>query len=191
MSEDSVKDKKKQLRDTYTELRKSLNPEITLEKSRKIQKKLIDLDSFMNAEIIHTYISMNDRNEVNTHELIETALQQGKSVVVPRIEDDNRLSHHKIQGLDDLETNDWGVPEPPGEADTKPAEPDLILVPMVSGDKIRNRLGYGKGYYDRFLKETVGIKVGLLFDIQVYDQVLPTDKYDVQLDLLITESRIL
>ena len=191
MSEDSVKDKKKQLRDSFTELRKSLNQEIVLEKSRKILKKLIELESYRNAEIIHTYISMNDRNEVNTHELIETALQQGKSVVVPRIEDENRLSHHKIQGLDDLKTNDWGVPEPRGKADTKPADPDLILVPMVSGDKYKNRLGYGKGYYDRFLKETVGVKVGLLFDIQVYDHVLPTDKYDVPLDLLITERRIL
>jgi 5-formyltetrahydrofolate cyclo-ligase len=191
MSEPSVKARKKQLRDKFTELRMSLGRDLALIKSKEIQNRLFDLDFFSKAEAIHTYVSMNERNEVDTHDLIRNTIRLGKQVIIPRIESGMRLSHHRIQSIDDLEKNEWGVPEPEGEADAGPGDPDLILVPMLSGDHLRNRLGYGKGFYDRFLKETKGVKVGLLFDIQISDEQLPVNDFDVPLDLLITESKIL
>lgn len=190
MNKPSVKALKKQLREKFTELRMSLGRELALSKSRQIQNRLFDLEIFSSAETIHTYVSMNERNEVDTHDLIQNSIRLGKQVIIPRIESGMKLSHHRIQNIDDLERNEWGVPEPAGKADAEPDDPDLILVPMLSGDQFRNRLGYGKGFYDRFLKETKGVKIGLLFDIQMYDERLPVNDFDVPLDLLITESKI-
>lgn len=190
MSYEPVKLLKKELREKYTELRMSLNAQSAEEKSREIHQHLFKLKVFMDSKTIHTYVSMNHRNEVDTFLLIHEALQMGKNIVIPRIEDDTQLSHHQISDTANLKRNEWGVPEPTGEGITAHEALDLILVPMLSGDQFRNRLGYGKGFYDRFLKETDAFRIGLLFDIQMYDKRLPVNKFDVTLDLLITESGI-
>lgn len=191
MSNESIKKRKKELREKFTELRMSLDKKSADEKSNEIHQHLFASNAFKNSKTIHTYVSMNHRNEVDTFQLIDQALQMGKNVVIPRIEDDIELSHHQIRGTENLKKNDWGVPEPTGEGSVEPEDLDLILVPMLSGDRFRNRLGYGKGYYDRFLKQTDAVRVGLLFDIQMYDERLPVNKYDVQLAMLITESGII
>lgn len=190
MNKDSVKRHKKELREKFTALRMSLDKQSTEKKSAQIHQHLFASSMFANSGTIHTYVSMNHRNEVDTLALIHTSLQKGKSVVIPRIEDEVQLSHHQINSTGDLKRNEWGVPEPAGEGIINPEDLDLILVPMLGGDRFRNRLGYGKGFYDRFLKETDALKLGLLFDIQMYAKRLPINKYDVQMDLLITESGI-
>lgn len=191
MSDESVKQRKKELREKYTELRMSLDKKSAGEKSIEIHQHLFASNEFKNSKTIHTYVSMNHRNEVDTFQLISQALKFGKNIVVPRIEDDVELSHHQISDTGHLKRNEWGVPEPTGEGTVEPKDLDLILVPMLSGDRYRNRLGYGKGFYDRFLKQTNAVRIGLLFDIQMYDKKLPVNRFDVQLDLLITESGIL
>ncbi|PWN07575.1 5-formyltetrahydrofolate cyclo-ligase [Rhodohalobacter mucosus] len=191
MSDESVKKIKKKLREKYTELRMSLDADSTEAKSREIHRHLFSTGVFLDSKTIHTYVSMNHRNEVDTYLLIENALELGKNIVVPRIESDTQLSHHHISSTGHLKRNDWGVPEPKGKGTASPEELDLVLVPMLSGDYERNRLGYGKGFYDRFLKQTDAVKIGLLFDIQMHDKQLPVNRFDVPLDLLITESGVI
>jgi 5-formyltetrahydrofolate cyclo-ligase len=119
-------------------------------------------------------------------------MKHGKEVVVPKMKRSGKLSHFRIDSLDQLTENKWGVAEPRGDKVNlvRPDRIDMVIVPMVSGDMHKNRLGYGKGYYDRFLEGVNAVKAGILFDVQLYQNELPTDSFDVKLDFLITESKI-
>ena len=188
----TVEEEKKRLRKRFVSARNGLSSNELFFKSRLISSRFINTKAYLNADVIHCYISINRQNEVATRNLIEHMLGQGKKVVVPKMEGEGRLSHFYIQGLDELTENSFGVAEPKEkkQCSAKVDNFDLIIVPMVSGDMFKNRLGYGKGYYDRFLEGVNATKVGFLFDLQLYNEKLPTDKFDVQLDILITESKI-
>jgi 5-formyltetrahydrofolate cyclo-ligase len=101
---------------------------------------------------------------------------------------EGKLSHIRLDSLKDLRKNSLGVPEPVGGRKFSVDDLDLVIVPMVAGDRKKNRIGYGAGYYDRFLTNCSAPKVGLLFDCQLYDDTLPVESFDIPLDILITES---
>lgn len=188
----TVAEQKKRLRNKFLTARKALSSNDLLSKSRFIASKFINTKAYQQSQIIHSYVSINRQNEVETRNLIHHMLDHGKKVVVPKMEKEGKLSHYRIRGLDDLIENNWGVSEPAKDNSQYITSDsiELVIVPMVSGDMDRNRLGYGKGFYDRFLEDTEAVKIGFLFDIQLYGDRLPTDRFDVQLDMLITESMI-
>lgn len=188
----TVVEQKKRLRKRFLSARKALSSNELYLKSRFITSKLISTKEYLKADFVHCYVSMNRKNEVETRNLIQHMLDHGKKVVVPKMENMGQLSHHEIKGLDELTENKWGVAEPikNSKLSVNKRSIDLVIVPMVSGDKYKNRLGYGKGFYDRFLEGIHATKIGFLFDLQMYEQGLPTDNFDVQLDMLITESKI-
>ena len=188
----TVEEQKTRLRKRYITARKTLSSNDHFSKSRFISSRLINTKAYLDADIIHCYVSISRQNEVATRNLIEHMLSEGKKVVVPKMESQGRLSHFYIRGLEELTENRWGVAEPAlvDQNTAKVENFDLIIVPMVCGDRYKNRLGYGKGFYDRFLEGVSATKIGFLFDLQLYDEKLPTDKFDVQLDMLITESKI-
>ncbi|MEX0646589.1 MAG: 5-formyltetrahydrofolate cyclo-ligase [Balneolaceae bacterium] len=179
---------KKKLRAHFLDARKNLSSTAVIEKSNQIIEKLVNLSLFKSSRVIHCYVSMNIRKEVHTHEFINQSIQKEKKILVPKMKSGGRLSHSAISSLDELEINEWGVPEPVTENYPDSSGIDLVIVPMVSGDRKLNRLGYGMGYYDRFLKDLSAFKIGLLFDCQLYDKALPVEEFDIPLDMLITES---
>ncbi len=189
----TVEEQKKFLRNKFIAARKDLSTNEVFSKSRFIFSKLINTELYRKAVTIHCYVSISRQNEVETRNVIQHMLAHGKTVVVPKIEKETLLTHYEIDDLGALTENRWGVAEPDANNKTPVAadELDLVIVPMVSGDKKKNRLGYGKGFYDRFLSGVSAPKTGVLFDVQLYDHILPTDRYDVQLDMLITETKIL
>ncbi len=89
----------------------------------------------------------------------------------------------------DFEKGAYGIEEPQGGIYVSPESFDVILVPLVAFDERKNRLGHGKGYYDRYLKKTFGLKVGIAFEAQKRDSVT-TDENDVKLDLIVTEEKV-
>lgn len=188
----AVNEKKRKLRKRFIELRKKMSAIEVYSKSCFIFSKLINTEEYQNAEIIHCYVSISIQNEVETRNMIQHMLDHGKIVALPKIEKNGRLSHFIIQDLEELQENKWGVAEPvannKNRLDTNVL--DLVIVPMVAGDEQKNRLGYGKGYYDRFLSGLRATKTGVLFDAQLFKNTLPRDKFDVQLDMLITESTL-
>lgn len=188
---DDPKHLKSILRNRFLGVRDNLSRESVLAKSRRITDHLMNLPGYRTATVIHTYVSMVERNEVHTHNFVEKSLGLNKTVLVPKMKTKGELTSAAISSLDELAANSWGVPEPQQENDADFSEIDLIIVPMVAGDRQKNRLGYGMGYYDRFLSKTNACKAGLLFDCQIYDGVLPTEEFDVPLDMLITESGII
>lgn len=191
MSDDNRKAEKQRLRSRYLEIRRQINPEQAEYLSNAIRTHLQSLSEYINAHTIHTYISMNHRNEVDTRKLISEAMLTGKDIVAPKMKEQSKLDHIKLKDLSEIKKNSWGIPEPTGKKEADLSNIDLVIVPMLSGDFKKNRLGYGKGYYDRFLKKIEAVKIGILFDIQFYEGTLPVNRYDVALDILITENKII
>lgn len=182
---------KEELRRRLLEQRKAI-PESTFQTaSAGIVQKLKQQKEFRDAGVIHCYVSMNSRREVDTHGLIKEILSSGKKVVVPVTNfQEGILSHIQLNSYDKLEANKWGVPEPGDGKEILPEELELVIVPMVAGDESCNRIGYGEGFYDRFLDQVTCPKIGLIFERNVVKKI-PVEDFDVPLDKIVTESRVI
>lgn len=142
---------------------------------------------FQAAEIVASYVSV--RKEVDTHRLIEYALKVGKRVCVPVTKRKGVMVFQEISSLDELKSARFGLMEP--EYDTErivaPEYLDLMMVPGVAFDRQGNRLGFGGGYYDRYLAHCDATSVGLAYGFQIVDDI-PTEGHDVRMDGLVTEN---
>ncbi|MFO7799000.1 5-formyltetrahydrofolate cyclo-ligase [Rhodohalobacter sp.] len=186
-----IREQKKSLRKFYQQRRMQIPKPQLVSLNTAIFDKAVSLKEFKEADAIHIYASMSERNEVDTFSIMEYALRNKKRVIVPIMMEAGKLKHCEIDSTSSLKKNSWGVPEPVDQKLLDQINPDVIFVPMLAGDLQKNRLGYGKGYYDRFLASTNSVKAGLLFEKQLSDEPIPVDSYDVPLDMLITEKRIL
>ncbi len=180
---------KEELRNHFLKERKKLSDTEVETKSTEIIHRLLQLHAFQEADIVHSYVPIKKNHEVDTAQLIHHCFDTDKKIVVPKMLEQGKLQHLEIESFDDLKKNSWGIPEPDKGKEISVERLDLIVVPMVAGDRFKNRLGYGQGYYDRFLEKSDAIKIGLLFDCQLFEKKLPVEKFDVPLDILITESQ--
>lgn len=161
------------------------------EKSMQIARHLYNWEVYQKAETIHTYVSSQSKHEIDTFHIIESAIASGKRVAVPKMAGQSKLKHYRLPSTDYLKPNKWGIPEPDGTPELDVSQLDLILVPMAVTDKNLNRIGYGKGYYDRFLEGSEAIKAGLILDRLIHCEILPADKHDIPMDFVISESGII
>ena len=173
-------------------LRGALSGESIGIKSRDIAQKLKDLAEFKACRNILFFLSLPD--EVQTDGMIQKALDLGKKVYVPLVDaKSRRLNLSEIPGLDiEFEEKRFGIREP-GLSHIKIVSPsalDFVLVPGVAFDRKGGRIGYGAGYYDRFLKEVSGhvTRVGVAFDFQVLDSI-PQTEFDVPVQKILTEKQ--
>ena len=173
---------KENIRKELLSVRKSINNKEEL--STIIVNRILDLDIYQRSKVIALYNSFD--NEVDTSYLIKKSLLE-KIVLLPRIEND-KMIFVKINNDTKYQKSNIGVMEPIG--DVYSHEIDLIIVPGVSFDKNLNRLGFGKGYYDRFLSNQDIYKIGICFDKQLVNN-LPVDNYDIKMDMVITEKKVL
>lgn len=183
--------KKEELRQHLLAQRESIPEPEFYGASADIIEELKEQKEYQDAGTIHCYVSMNERREVETRVLIKEMITKGRDVAVPVTEFENgTLTHIRLASYFDLEENKWGVMEPAEGEQVTPEEIDLVIVPMVGGDERCNRIGYGEGFYDRFLKDVNCTKIGLSFDINIVEE-LPTEDFDIPLNKIITEKRIL
>lgn len=187
----TISELKSSLRQHHHTLRRSLRNSEWKRHSRRIIQKLLASDEFRSASAVHTYVSMENNREVYTGDLIQTCITSGKQVVVPRMKSAGELTHHEITSLDSLAVNEWGVYEPSKKNEVELPDNLLVIVPMVAADFNRERLGYGKGYYDRFLSSVNTIKTGLCFNFNLSWTPLPTESFDVKMDKIISDQFIL
>lgn len=186
-----VQQQKQDLRDEVLSKRERISESEWRSKSEKIIGHLLNADFYKTAEVVHTYISMNKRGEVCTDLFIEQLFKDKKRVAVPITNfTDNTLSHSEIGPSTDLIENKWGVREPKNVKPIQVSELDLIIVPMAAADLKGNRLGYGKGFYDQFLKQTQALKAGLVFDQFLFKEI-PVEEFDEKLDVIITEEDVI
>jgi phosphatidylglycerol:prolipoprotein diacylglycerol transferase len=186
--------RKQKLRQEYLKTRAALTAREREEKSRAIFTRLVALDVYKEAEIVLAYMDYN--NEVRTTGWIEQALaQKAKRVFCPRVVDGN-ISFFEITALADLKPGFKGIKEPSGEslrfdAEVCAASKCLLLMPGVAFGRDRARLGYGGGYYDRFLHKYPALPtVALAYDCQLAENV-PSGKNDRKPDMIVTEKEII
>jgi len=172
-------------------LRQSLRESEWKYLSSKIIDRLVMTEEFKSASSIHTYLSMKKNREVFTIDLINACLGSDKKVIVPKIKSEGILSHHQLSTLSSLSENKWGVMEPISDIEVDLPDDLLLIVPMVAADFMRNRLGFGKGYYDRFLNSLSFKKIGLCYSMNMNWTPLPVDSFDIKMDKVITEQFIL
>lgn len=186
-----IKEEKTKLRSKLLDERAQLTTRQYLDKSETIIHHLKQQPEFKRGETIHCYVSLNERNEVNTRPLIQYLVRSESNVVVPITHfNSGKLSHVYLQDYSDLQQNKWGVMEPEGGKKADPSDLDLVVVPMVGGDRQKNRIGYGKGFYDRFLSQITAPTIGLLFESCLLEKV-PVETFDVPLGKLITEKEVI
>ena len=174
---------KQTLRKEYLEIRKNiLDKDI---KSKLIFNKIVNTIEYQSANTIAIYKSLN--SEVNTNKLIDYSLSIGKTIALPRVENNN-LSFYKITDKTNLIKSNFGILEPPkNQVNYLPkSRIDLIIVPGICFDKKGNRIGFGKGYYDRYLMNTKMKKIGICFTQQLVDSI-ETEDNDMKMDLIITD----
>lgn len=187
----SLNEKKESLRQQVLSERQQMDEEEWLHKSNQIIQSLLDTQYYNKASTVHTYVSMNKRREVCTDRLLKHLLDNHKRTVVPVTNfQEGTLNHSEINSLDDLEKNKWGVAEPKSVHPVNIESLDLIIVPMAAADRSGNRLGYGKGFYDRFLSETKALKAGLIFSDFLFEEI-PVGEFDIKLDVIITEDEMI
>lgn len=181
---------KKILRKRLIEKRKSLDKAEKAKWDKIISEKIINTDYFKNAEQVLVFSSTDD--EFDTRYIIERCRESYKRVFYPRcIDKDGNMSFFKVDSVGDLTFGSFGILEP-NETCKKyiPQDNDLVIVPCLSADRQKNRIGYGKGYYDRFLKDFNGVSISPCYDILLEDEI-PTDKYDMQINIIVTDKEVI
>ncbi|MDA8443189.1 MAG: 5-formyltetrahydrofolate cyclo-ligase [Peptococcaceae bacterium] len=184
---------KQQLRQAALTKRAALSADERAAKSQNISERIKELPAFQEAKTVMLYLDF--RGEVETEALIEELLVQGKRVVVPVCNADKTITPKQICNISaDLQAGTWGIREPKPEVcpSVDPLEIDLVLVPGVAFDANGNRVGYGAGYYDRFvpqLRAAVPL-VALAFEAQILPEIQP-DPHDCPMHMVVTESRLI
>ncbi|MCX7761379.1 MAG: 5-formyltetrahydrofolate cyclo-ligase [Candidatus Kryptonium sp.] len=181
---------KKTIREQVLAIRNSLDPNEAREKSNAIFQNLKNLSAFNSAKTIHIYVS-SKKNEVDTIEIINYLLSQSKRVIVPVVDKENKiLRHSELKSLSELERSTFGILEPRELREVDIKEIDLVIAPAIAVDRKGNRIGFGGGYYDKFLSHVECPKVVLVYSFQVVDQIEPTPN-DVPVDFVITENEVI
>ena len=167
------------LRNKYKEIRKNIDDKE--EQANIIFNKVINLEEYKQNDLVLTYVSLKD--EVDTIELIKYSLKIGKKVAVPKCEGYDIVFYY-INSLEDLEERSFGILEPKTNEIVNDFANSICIIPGVVFDKQNNRIGYGRGFYDRFLEKYKGVKIGLTYKECICDKI-DADENDVKMDKVI------
>ena len=178
---------KQLIREEYKKIREKI--ENKEEKAISVIDKVIKLDEYKNAKNIAVFKSFG--SEIDTNRLIEYSIKNGKIVALPRVSGKN-IFFYRYKLDDELVLSKFGVMEPKkiDENYISKETIDLVIVPGLCFDKTRNRIGYGGGFYDKFLAGFKRISIGICFDEQLYIAKLPTTPNDKKVGILVTDKKI-
>ncbi len=182
---------KKKLRVEAKEMRRAMSPDKKSSLDRKIKNRLLNLWAIREANAVLCYVSTDI--EVDTREFINSLLQMGKRVAVPRCEGEkSNMNFYYINSLDELRPGSFGVDEPDPTKHIMVGETkgSVCIVPAFMFDRSGYRLGYGKGYYDRYLSRYKGSAIGICYGDNIKDELFH-GKYDRTVDIVVTEKEII
>lgn len=180
------------LRKVYLEKRLTLTTPELQRRNQLILHQLFQFIDFRSINWLHTFMSIVEKKEVDTAGIIEKARQINPNinVVTSRTRPEGQLEHYILDNEVKVKKNSWGIPEPTEGTLADIQLLDVVLVPLISFDKEGHRIGYGKGYYDRFLKKIPSArKIGVSLSPPL-DKILYSNKYDVLLDACITPFKV-
>ena len=181
----SARAEKDRIRQEVRRISGQLTPEYRKEASEAITQQLLSHPWWAMAKAVMAYRSLPE--EPDTRMLMEAALREGKTLLLPRCLDAKRMEMLPVGDLEDMEPDCVGIPAPKPVPGGRPApEPDLIIVPCVAAAPDGIRLGHGAGFYDRFLAEHLGRTVCLCFRA-LQRANLPAEETDIPVELVITD----
>lgn len=185
---------KKTLRRQILSKRSALGNEVNISLSKKIFNTLKNTEYYKKAENIFVFISFG--SEIDTHEFIKEGIKEGKNILVPvTIHETREMKPSLLKDFNELEIGYFNILSPKEEyiRYIDPQDIDLVVVPGAVFDRRGYRVGYGGGFYDRFLSTKIrkGVpKIAVGFDLQVVDKV-PTEEFDFPVDFIITEKEVI
>ncbi len=181
---------KKSLRKELLRKRNEIPINLRHKESEEIKNTLLSMSEYKNAKSVFVYVSFG--SEVETQSLIEAILKDKKRVAVPLCDTKTHtMQAVEITDISHLKNGAYGILEPDVNAGIlAPDEIDLIIVPAISFDRCGMRLGYGAGYYDRFLADFKGISIGLCFS-QCISKSLPVCEFDKPVNKIITGRELI
>ena len=173
---------KKELRRQIREQKRAMTVDAIAEKSRALTEAFLQTRQYQDAKTVYGYLPYNQ--EVRTTDLLRQAMAEGKRVAVPKVYGDE-MRFHYMADLDRTEAGYAGIPEPIGDEPVAEDETALVLMPGVAFTKDGSRIGYGGGYYDKFLAREPGHPtVALCYDFQIVEE-LPLEEFDIPVDLVL------
>lgn len=155
---------------------------------REITENFLSLEEYKNAGYVLLYAATE--GEISADEIFKSALAAGKKVYFPKSFSGGIMEFYRVESLSELSLGKFGIREPSGIEKFENQPDALCVVPGFSFDKNGYRLGYGGGYYDRFLADFSGIKAGLCLSDFVSDK-LPNDSFDISADIIVTEKGVM
>ena len=175
---------KRALRKLYLQKRAALTEEQYQARNERIFTQFFKAFSFPIPTVVHCFLPSTRQREVNTYPIIrQLQTLDNVQIIVPRCASSQTLTHHRLTPDTTLVPNRWGIPEPTDNLFVSPQQIDLVLTPLLAFDQRGYRVGYGKGFYDRFLAQCRPDmqKIGLSWEppVPAIDDV---DDYDVALD---------
>ena len=177
---------KENLRKQFLEKRDWLSADLIDIASKQIRKHLGKIEQYRKAQTVACYHSTG--SEVRTHEIMQEILSHGKTLALPRVEGEN-LVFCNVKKFEDLEKGEFGIMEPKQYCAIVNSF-DLIIVPAVAMTRNGQRLGYGMGFYDRFLAGKDIPTIALAYSKSIA-KTIPHDKSDVTIDITVTEDEII
>lgn len=177
---------KDEIRSELKAKRRALTAEDQSEMSRAITDNFLSLSNYKNVDTVMVYMSAF--KEPSTGGIIETLKRDSKNIIVP-ISNTDDFTITPSYFSETLKSGAYGIPEPQNIAKADIKDIDIALIPGIAFDTSGARIGFGKGYYDRFLSEFKGIKIGICYDFQVLSDI-PSSDHDIKMDMIITEKRI-
>ncbi len=183
------KNRKAEIRTEVKRRRAAADLKSLHEASLRIKERLTALEAYQKAEVFLAYVDA--KQEVETRLLMQQAWEDGKKVAAPRVDGDGIMHYYIVESLDDLEPGSFGIMEPKTTCLVCETEEGLLLMPGVAFDVRCHRVGYGGGYYDRYLEKHPGLlHIALAFEFQVFEEV-PFEDHDILPEMILTEDRVL
>ena len=185
----SLQEEKRRVRRELKESAASFSERYVAEASRAVCDTVLQSNEFRKASVVFGYLSF--RNEISVDAVLAEALRLGKTIAVPWIVSQTEMKAALLNSLDNLPVDCYGirtVPEP--VSFVAPRDIDLILVPGAGFSPKGYRMGRGAGFYDRFLIQTNGFRLGITFDALLRDSI-PVDDYDQSVEALVTETEFI
>ena len=184
----TVREEKRALRRKFAAERQAIPEKERLEKSRAICNNFLSSMAYDHSDTVLLYYSIN--SEVDTQELIDSVLASGKRLALPVCRENSEMIFRYIESREDLTKGFFSALEPKaGLEEFKEARHAICVIPAIAFDKEGYRIGYGKGYYDMFLKDMTALKIGVCHSFQLVDEI-PSEPHDIKMDMIVTEREI-
>lgn len=180
---------KNELRAQYRKKRQEMSAEIKNALDTKITERFLTSMSYKYASQILLYASTDE--EISTDLIFREAVKDGKKCFFPKCFEHSKMEYYRAESEDELVEDKFNIKAPIDTAEIYTPQPsDICIVPAMAYDKKGFRLGYGKGFYDRFLPNFMGVKIGFCYSNFISNQ-LPRGRYDISVDSIITEKGVI